>query len=641
MRKSTVGCVLALASVAFTFGCTEGGFKSLPTTQVSGIVEDGNPKLKVVHKVADATVWLIPATDVAAMAKTPIEVKRDAKNDEPLEDNLAANRASYLKAKTSAKGEFNFENVPGGNYFVYVEPATSTYLPGGDKSRKALSNVQLGAKPLTIKLSGNVPADATYVGTTECLECHQDQKHFINTQHRLGIQVIGKPSLLQDYSRFPDYNKGLDKLMAGTKFWFHGYDKTRGFDKYQISTKAPADASSVSFTATFFKDKDGSLKFRSENVKDASDAPRLYPVELAYGGGVYKQRYLVRVGANLFPFVQFNQNGSDDFGDRARKPWRDYHADWFFNEETKKLANPPQAKSFDKECASCHYNAYSLTKTAAGDYKAGSSNDRNGELDIDGDGKPNEINMGCETCHGPGSVHVAAPKIDMASTIVTPSKLSAEREAMICGQCHSRPQGHLKNDQPVNAANKMMLPGTSRNVFLKEYTTREDGAPTDFWADGLHSKSHHQQYSDFIKSPKYRNGTQLVACSDCHDPHGTKGLPHQMRVDQSKPEACNSCHINSMDLKKHLADKSKCTVAPEKITCTECHSAKTAQTGAGFGKGLIGKDGKNYWQNDISSHVYDVPRKDNKAVKGIESGKAMPIPYTNQCGAACHKSSDL
>ena len=41
--------------------------------------------------------------------------------------------------------------------------------------------------------------------------------------------------------------------------------------------------------------------------------------------------------------------------------------------------------------------------------------------------------------------------------------------------------------------------------------------------------------------------------------------------------------------------------------------------------------------NDITSHLFDVPRKTNKAVKGVEPGKAMPIPYTNACGA-CHEA---
>jgi hypothetical protein len=55
-----------------------------------------------------------------------------------------------------------------------------------------------------------------------------------------------------------------------------------------------------------------------------------------------------------------------------------------------------------------------------------------------------------------------------------------------------------------------------------------------------------------------------------------------------------------------------------------------------WARAWTGKDGKNYWLNDITSHIYDVPRKDNKGVKGVEPGKAMPIPYTNKCGAACH-----
>ena len=632
------GLMAALGALTLA-GCMQPGGQLAATAPVKGVVENGSEDR--FQKIPGATVWLIPAADVAAMAKTPIEVKKDAKNDEPLEDNLNANRDRYLKAKTNANGEFDFSSVPGGNYFVYVEPADGSHLPGGSLTRKALSTTELAAKPVRVKVSGNIPADATYVGTSACLKCHDDKEHFKQTMHRLGITVVGKASGLQDFSRFPQINKGLDKLSAGTKFWFYGFDGKRSFDKYLVSTKAPADLASASYTATFFKDTDGKLKFRTENLRDPADQARVYTVDATYGGGVYKQRYLYRVGANLFPFVQFNQLGDDSFADRGRKSWRDYHGDWLFNEKTGKLVDPAKAKSFESNCASCHYNGYSLTKTAAGDYIAGSATDPNGEMDVDGDGKLNEMNMGCETCHGPGSAHKSAKGLMKFATIVSPNKLAAERESMICGQCHSRPQGHLKNDQPVNAANLMMLPGTSRNDFLKQYTLREDAAKGSFWPDGLHSKAHHQQYTDFIKSSKYRNGTQLVACSNCHDPHGDAKFDHQLTMDAKTNASCTTCHANKTDLKVHLAEKAKCTVDVSQITCNSCHGTKTMQTGAGLGKGLVAADGKNYWMNDITSHIYDVPRKDNVGVKGVAPGAAMPIPYTNACGAACHDVKKL
>lgn len=605
----------------------------LHAATIKGVVEDADGT-----RVPNATVWLIPAADVAAMAKTPVEVKRDSTNDEPLEDSLAANRSGYPKGTSDASGAFAVEAAPDGRYFLYVEPADARYLPGGDRSRKSMTTDALAAEPVTIKVSGNIPPDAAYVGTTKCLKCHEDQEHFPKTLHRLGIRVIGSDSKLQDYSRFPDFNQGLDKLMAGTKFWFHGFDKGRSFDKYQISDKEPADASTLSFTATFYKDADGTLKFRTENARDPSDPPRVYPVELTYGGGLYKQRYLYRVGQNLFPFVQFNAQGDASYGDRGRKPWRDYHADWLFNEETNKLTDPPAKKSFERECASCHYAGFTLAQAAEGHYVAGSVNDPRGELDIDGDGTPNEINMGCETCHGPGSVHAESEE---SWSIVNPGKLASERASTICVQCHSRPQGHLGNDSPVDITNRMMPPGTSRNTFLIEFTSREDAAAKDFWPDGVHSKSHHQQGTDFVRSSKYRNDRHLVACYDCHDPHGTAEFAHQRKTGLESTKACNECHEKELDMQQHVTETTKCTVAPDQIACTSCHSTKTMQTGAGMGKGLVGRDGKHYWMNDITSHLFDVPRKDNVGVKGVEPGKAMPIPYTNACGAACHDASKL
>jgi predicted CXXCH cytochrome family protein len=621
----TVAAVLAFAPLA-----------QAAKGAVKGMVKDGSDQA-----VAGATVYLVPAEDVVKLGREPsIDIRKDVPNDEPMEDNLAANRDKYQKGTTDPKGAFSIANVADGKYFVYVEPADRGHLPGGDLANKAMTTAELAAKPLAIEVSGRAPDNATFVGSSKCLTCHGEYADLKKTLHKLGISVVGKPGKMQDYSRFPAFNEGLDKLMAGVKFYFSGFDKERGFDKYLISEKAPADPATVSFTATFFKDADGMLKFRTENAKDPADPPRTYTVEMTYGGGLYKQRYLYRSDVHLFPFVQYNPTGSDSFADRTRKPWRDYHADWLFSEETGKLTDPPKKKAFEVECASCHYNGYTLAPTAGGDFVAGAANDPNGEADIDGDGVPNELNIGCEVCHGPGSEHAKSPKEKKGATIVNPGKLASERATVICNQCHSRPQGNLKNDQPVSKENRMLTPGISRNEYLVNHTTREDAAQKDFWADGVHSKSHHQQGTDLIRSKKYINGSYLMTCADCHDPHGKSVVKRQLRMEvrDEKNTLCTSCH-KDVALKAHTT----ATVGTEhgmKIYCVDCHAPKTMQTGAGLGKGLARADGKNYWTNDITSHLFDVPRKDNKAVVGVEPGKAMPIPYTNACGA-CHKVDSL
>ena len=607
-------------------------------TTVRGVVKDVSG-----HAIPGATVYLIPAEDVAAMAKTPMEVKKNAANDEPMEDNLAAHKEKYKKGVTDKQGSFKIAAVPEAKHFLYAVPADATYLPGGDKADIAVSPGALKGKSVEIRLSGNIPAGATFVGTTKCLSCHKDYATEKMTLHKLGIRVAGKDSNLQDSSRFVEIDNGLNILKAGATFYFYDFDKERGFDKYKVARQLPKDPATASLSATFSADDKGKVTVRMQNLKDPSDPPRDYPVEMTYGGGLYKQRYLLRVGRSLYPFLQYNEHGKDAYNNRTRQQFRDYHADWFFSEATGKLITPPLAKSFERECASCHYTGYSLTKLDSGEYVAGAVNDPNGEADIDGDGIPNELNIGCESCHGAGSAHVLAPAEKKAATIVSPGKLASERASVICGQCHSRPQGFLNNDQPVNKDNRMMTPGISRNEYLVNFTTREDAAPKDIWES--HSKSHHQQYLDFIRSTKYRNGEQILSCTTCHDPHGASAsFKHQMRQDAVTPGStyCQGCHTAQKDIARHTEDAVGAAHGPEtKITCTLCHQFKTAQTGAGFGKGLVTTEGKNYWENDITSHLLTVPRKDNKHVKGVDPDKAMPIPYTNSCGLSCHDPDSL
>jgi len=602
---------------------------------ITGTVTDGGKRA-----ISGATVFLVPAADVARMKKAPsFNIRRNVDDDEPMDDNIAANGDKYAQAVTDGSGAFTIANAAAGKYFVYVVPDDDRHLPGGTLTNKSMTTAELGAKPLAIQVSGKTPGNAVFIGSSKCMKCHDDYADFRKTAHKQGIMVVGKASGLQDTSRFPAMNDGLKKLQAGAKFYLYGYDKSRGFDKYLVSQKAPADMKTVSFTATFFTDKDGTLKLRTENVRDPSDKARTYPVEKTYGGPVYKQRYLIRVGQETYPFLQYNTEGKDAYADRTRKPWRDYHGDWLYDEAKGKLKDPPKGKSFEIQCASCHYTGYTLAPTVEGGFVAGAANDPNGEMDIDGDGVPNELNVGCETCHGPGSEHAKAPLRRKASMIVNPGKLASERSMVICNQCHSRPQGTTKTDQPINKDGRMLNPGISRNEYLVNYTTREDAAQGDFWPDGVHSKSHHQQATDLVRSKHYINDSQILNCADCHDPHGKKGIKFQLIAEarDGKDTLCASCH--KVDMKEHTA-KTVGEPHTKKIACVDCHMTKTMQTGAGLGEGIEGKGGKKYWMNDITSHLFDVPRITNKGVKGVEPGKAMPIPYTNKCGT-CHEGDKI
>src|SRR6185295_1709238 len=104
--------------------------------------------------------------------------------------------------------------------------------------------------------------------------------------------------------------------------------------------------------------------------------------------------------------------------------------------------------------------------------------------------------------------------------IVSPSYLTPERETQLCGSCHSRPEGlggGGEVEAPLDVDGFMPRPGIRRSEFVLEHTGRVDGDPAnDFWPSG-DSRSHHQQYSDFIRSRMYRNDSQLLTCATCHD----------------------------------------------------------------------------------------------------------------------------
>jgi len=601
-----------------------------------------------------ATVYAIPSADVEALASVPLTLQSngnytaDALNaDEPLEDLINGNYtpagggvATYQYGVTGADGTTQLPGIASSTdtYFIYVQPAdANAHLPGGSVSRTAVAGTALDDKVTNIEMSTKPSDSATFVGSSSCLGCHTDKSDVKKTAHKTGFMNTGNPSGLQDLSEFDGDDGDFDATAAltekftetGTTVYFYDYDSTRKFDKFKTSETDPGAGHTVAATVEVWKDSaDGKYKMTFTNVLNPADPSATFTeiVDMTYGGGVYKQRYMTAQGASIHVLpLQYNARGDETAPERTRKVWRDYHLDWWLNSagtstQTFK-AQPANNNAVDIQCASCHFNGYSVSKDGAGVITATAVPDVNGEENPVSH-QHQEMNIGCESCHGPGSEHVAAGGAGAA--IVSPQNTTPERESTICSQCHSRPQANdslgIKKDGPLNTANKTMVAGTSRAGFLANYTTRHDASLTagDLWSDGLHSKSHHQQYTDFIQTSMYRNGSQLQTCASCHDNHAPGTDRHQLSG-TSDDSLCATCHgdINSSD---HQIDKAGYDMG---ATCIECHNVKTSSSGAG--DNVTG----TYPHGDISSHLFDVPTKSQ-----VGSAK-MPVPYTNTCGS-CH-----
>ncbi len=648
------GCLLVAAS------CDNNNNDSSPSSSIFRDV-GGTVLTSWSKAVSGARVYLVPADKIPTTPIRAADVLSGAAAgyDEPLEDLIRSTLAgAFPQAKTDADGKFSIKNLDTGkNYFPFVEVSSATpagLYPGGSMSRIVRTGAALD--DMSIQVTGHPSNSATYIGTSACLTCHPDFASQKTHAHRLGFRKAGVTSALQDLSRHPGFDGGIKFFKEATtanfktnatSLWFYSYTPSRGFDKFIVAQTAQAGSE---VRVYLWKDTaDNKYKITMENLVNA-EVDRTFVVELTYGGAVFKQRYMLQVPgaayAGRYPFLQYQHQGKDEYYDRTRKQWRDYHMDLFWNGTTKMFKDPPKTKNIEANCMACHVTGYRyFTNTATGERLCDGVDDPAGAFDIDGDGKMDEVNTGCEMCHGPGSEHRAGKTPEF---IVKPQDLSPGREAQICGRCHNRVEGNddRKNDQPLNALGQMAPPGTSRDVFLTQYTSRKGPSLGAFWPDEEHSKSHHQQYPDFVKSKHYRNGRRLVVCSDCHNLHGKGGYNGNLPADPTNGKLCEQCHVLE-DTGDHLLKYAGSRKSANSTSCTDCHYYKIAKSGAGRRGKLIGtptgaqSDAEiTYWINDISSHQTAIPHKSNIGTRGRTPGKAMPVPWVNGC-ATCHDARFL
>ncbi len=244
-------------------------------------------------------------------------------------------------------------------------------------------------------------------------------------------------------------------------------------------------------------------------------------------GSHWKQRYLVKnelTGGHQFINKQFNSISGK---------WENYEKkdDW------------------ETSCAGCHTTGYKIVEYSPATHKVTRATFT-------------EMNIGCETCHGPGGKHVKSKsKKDIWNQASKPKNI----QSRACGYCHIRLENEkFKTAQGNNAEhfppprvgdsfkpwddwrtwypNGVVIPGIQpgqpfdkaytqadfRGIFLVDEISKKNGV----YEEG---KSY-QEYQGFIQSSHYKKN--ILSCMDCHPPHVVKGKT----LERSEKGNCTPCH---------------------------------------------------------------------------------------------------
>jgi predicted CXXCH cytochrome family protein len=299
-------------------------------------------------------------------------------------------------------------------------------------------------------------------------------------------------------------------------------------------------------------------------------------VALVYGSR-YKQRYFTRRGNDYYPLpAQW---------DIQKHKWLPYHVekgtDWWEPFYGPSNFDRPTGPTCDG-CHSVNYNIQTHQVT--------------------------EWNVGCEKCHGPGSLHVQHPT---KTNIVNPDTLDFVRANDICMQCHTQgrpphnPIAGKYYDWPVG-----FLPGDR----LSDYWRLDALKPgvTDFlqYAD-LTAHKNRMQGNDFVQSVMYHRG---IRCFDCHDVHSNQNPSNLRAVGNA---LCLSCHTadNPAGLKGTVSEHTHHAANSPGSQCVACHMP------------LIEHTLKNSY---VADHTFRV----------ITPAQTMQSGIPNPC-TSCHKDKSL
>lgn len=367
-----------------------------------------------------------------------------------------------------------------------------------------------------VQVRGTEPSQPTpvYVGEQQCSQCHlPEAKAWRTSHHALAMQPANNDSVLGSFSQAAFSKDGV--------------------------------------TSHFFA-KDGKFYVRT----NGSDG-RPQDFDLASTFGVFPlQQYLIP-----FPNGRF-QSFVVAWDTRPKDQGGQHWFDLYPNQTIKSndaLHWTGRNQTWNYMCADCHSTDLAKNYDLSTDsYKTTWS----------------EIDVSCESCHGPGSNHVAwarngkkenytpgdgahglvvnlmdatgswSPSEPSTGTMHWKGQPRSRNEIDTCAPCHSRRHPITNNHQ-------------AGQPFLDAYVPSllDEGV---YHADGQILEEDYE-WGSFVQSKMYREG---VTCSDCHDPHSAK-LP-QVALNS----VCGKCHmLSKFGAAEHTHHKANSSGA----LCVNCH----------------------------------------------------------------------
>jgi predicted CXXCH cytochrome family protein len=195
--------------------------------------------------------------------------------------------------------------------------------------------------------------------------------------------------------------------------------------------------------------------------------------------------------------------------------------------------NIPGAKFVgSQECATCHENITRDFKTAT-----------HARLQAKG---PNALNMGCESCHGPGSLHVESAGERKTATNFGPGRprvlsgsqrqtiVNPRRSSENCFDCHvdKRGQFELPYHHPVPEAK--ISCGDCHNPHKGPAV--QEGGTALLSESAACLKCHTAQRRPYV----FEHEAMREGCTTCHDPHGSVN-PKMLTARNAT--LCFKCHF--------------------------------------------------------------------------------------------------